>query len=46
MRGTERAELAAVYWQPRSEWKITPATLPPRVATAIRSASQTNAARR
>src|ERR671936_118904 len=37
---------ADVYWHPRSEWKITPAIRPPRVATAIRSASQTSDARR
>src|SRR4030095_994403 len=29
-----------------SEWKITPATVPPRVATAIRSAAQPRDARR
>jgi hypothetical protein len=32
--------------QPLSEWKITPAAWPPRVATAIRSAAQTSDARR
>jgi hypothetical protein len=32
--------------QSRSEWKITPATLPPRVATAIRNASHASSVRR
>src|SRR5207245_10675870 len=46
VRVAERAELGRRVLQPRSEWKITPATLPPRVATAIRSASHTSSARR
>lgn len=39
------ANAAEVYCDPRSAWKITPVTLPPRVATAAWSASMTSSAR-
>lgn len=34
-----------VPWDPRSEWKITPSTSPPRAAAAIFRASATSSAR-
>jgi MFS family permease len=40
------ANAAEVYCDPRSAWKITPVTSPPRAATAARSASTKSSARR
>ena len=39
------ANAADVYWQPRSEWKITPGA-GSRAATALASASATSSVRR
>ncbi len=42
--GAGRGEALEVYWVPLSVWKITPATSPPRVATAMLTAASASSA--